>query len=230
MASTACLSGRLSRSQAATTWQSFSAIRPRVLSGPIIPQPTMPMTMRSEGAGRPSLPRALEGINVGAATAAALVAMKRRREILEIEGFIMGGIMTCGQFGREWKNASQQPGHRLAVPGRGQGPGALNIEGISRAKPASFKIVSRRRTYLPAELAGLSGARDFPGSGLRRKSVHQQPSAFDPFDHLDQLVEASGLHQIRVGPQFMSLGHVRDLVGSRQDDDNQFSQLGLVAN
>jgi len=39
--------------------------------------------MRSDGAGRPSLPSALAGMNVGAAIAAAVVAMKWRREIFE---------------------------------------------------------------------------------------------------------------------------------------------------
>src|SRR5688572_33145265 len=55
-------------------------MRPLVLPGPIMPQPTMPTTIRSEGAGRPARPRALAGINVGSAMAAAVVARNWRRE------------------------------------------------------------------------------------------------------------------------------------------------------
>src|SRR5438477_13124499 len=58
-------------------------MRPSVLAGPIMPHPTMPTTMRSEGGACPSLPRALAGIIVGPATAAAVAAIKRRREIVE---------------------------------------------------------------------------------------------------------------------------------------------------
>ena len=46
------------------------------------------MVMRSEGAGRPSAPSALAGMMVGAATAAAVVAIKRRREILGLMVFM----------------------------------------------------------------------------------------------------------------------------------------------
>src|SRR5262245_34535375 len=55
-------------------------MRPLVLPGPIIPQPTMPTTMRSDGPGRPARPSALAGINVGNAMAAAVVARNWRRE------------------------------------------------------------------------------------------------------------------------------------------------------
>src|SRR2546426_1793587 len=84
-------------------------MRPSVLPGPIMPQSTMPMTMRSDGAGRPAWPSALAGMNVGAAMAEAAVAIKRRREILDNVGFIMGGIMPNGLFTREQKNAAAEP-------------------------------------------------------------------------------------------------------------------------
>src|SRR2546426_3850202 len=51
-----------------------------------MPQPTIPTTMRSDGAGWSSLPRALAGMMVGAATAAAVAAINRRREILAADG------------------------------------------------------------------------------------------------------------------------------------------------
>ena len=50
----------------------LASFRPRssfVLPGPCMPQPTTPTTMRSEGLLRPSWPRALAGMMVGAATA-----------------------------------------------------------------------------------------------------------------------------------------------------------------
>src|SRR5260221_14464868 len=43
------------------------------------PQPTIPMLMRAEGAGRSSAPHALKGTNVGIATVAPAAARKRRR-------------------------------------------------------------------------------------------------------------------------------------------------------
>src|SRR6185369_8765764 len=61
----------LSMLHVATTWQSGSLMKLPVLLGPCMPQPTTPMVMRSEGAGRPSAPSALAGMMVGAATAAA---------------------------------------------------------------------------------------------------------------------------------------------------------------
>src|SRR5436190_5588602 len=78
----------LSMLQVATTWQSASFMKLPVLPGACMPQPTTPMVMRSEGAGRPSAPRALAGMIVGAAMAVAVVAIKRRREILEVIDFI----------------------------------------------------------------------------------------------------------------------------------------------
>src|SRR6185369_5035720 len=78
----------LSMLHVATTWQSASRMKLPVLPGPCMPQPTTPMVMRSDGAGRPSAPSALAGMMVGAATAAAAVAIKRRREILGSMGFM----------------------------------------------------------------------------------------------------------------------------------------------
>src|SRR6185369_250357 len=78
----------LSMLHVATTWQSASRMKLPVLPGPCMPQPTTPMVMRSDGAGRPSAPSALAGMIVGAATAAAVVAIKRRREILGSMGFM----------------------------------------------------------------------------------------------------------------------------------------------
>src|SRR5437667_12247921 len=68
----------------ATTWQSASLMKLPVLLGACMPQPPTPMVMRSDGAGRPCAPSALAGMMVGAATAAAVVAIKRRREILMV--------------------------------------------------------------------------------------------------------------------------------------------------
>src|SRR5947207_15222203 len=78
----------LSMLHVATTWQSGSLMKLPVLLGACMPQPTTPIVMRSEGAGRPSAPSALAGMMVGAATAAAVVAIKRRREILGSMGFM----------------------------------------------------------------------------------------------------------------------------------------------
>src|SRR5580704_11714879 len=84
----------LSMLHEATTWQSFSPIKPRVLSGAIIPHPTIPTVIRSEGGGRPSRPSALAGIKVGTANAALAApdtARKRRRLICPpfIEDLVM---------------------------------------------------------------------------------------------------------------------------------------------
>src|SRR5262249_54033196 len=81
----------LSMLHVATTWQSASLMKLPVLPGPCMPHPTTPMVMRSEGAGRPSAPSALAGMIVGAATAAAVVAIKRRREIFGF--FVSMGFM-----------------------------------------------------------------------------------------------------------------------------------------
>src|SRR5438045_9628813 len=78
----------LSMLHVATTWQSGSLMKLPVLPGPCMPQPTTPMVMRSEGAGRPSAPSALAGMVVGAATAAAVLAIKRRRGIFKSLGFM----------------------------------------------------------------------------------------------------------------------------------------------
>src|ERR1044072_8620451 len=78
----------LSMLHVATTWQSASLMKLPVLPGPCMPQPTTPMVMRSEGAGRPSAPRALAGMMVGAATATAVRAIKWRREIFVSMGFM----------------------------------------------------------------------------------------------------------------------------------------------
>src|ERR1041385_8163620 len=78
----------LSMLHVATTWQSASRMKLPVLPGACMPQPTTPMVMRSEGAVCPSAPSALAGMMVGAATAAAVVAIKRRREIFGFFGFM----------------------------------------------------------------------------------------------------------------------------------------------
>src|SRR6266481_6006400 len=84
----------LSMLHVATTWQSGSLMKLPVLLGPCIPQPTMPMVMRSEGAGRPSAPSALAGMMVGAATATAVVAIKRRREFRGCPGLYFPWVLV----------------------------------------------------------------------------------------------------------------------------------------
>src|SRR6185437_3100116 len=94
--------------QVATTWQSASRIKLPVLPGPCMPQPTTPIVMRVEGAGRPSAPNARAGMIVGAAMTAAEVAMKRRREILRDVDF-MGSILHGWRAGREPKMPAGKP-------------------------------------------------------------------------------------------------------------------------
>src|SRR5665213_4622244 len=81
--------------QEATTWQSGNFIRPSVLPGAIIPQPNMPTTIRSEGAGRPPRPMALEGMMVGNATAAPATPakLKKWRRVM--------GLLAVGIFIKE---------------------------------------------------------------------------------------------------------------------------------
>src|SRR5947207_12392877 len=105
---------------------------PWVLPGPIMPQPTMPTTIRSEGAARPSLPSALAGIRVGAAMAAAAAPIKRRREILEVGGFIATGIMTDRFSECEWKNFSNHPP-------------VGDVRGLADGRMRSAMIAQRRR-------------------------------------------------------------------------------------
>src|SRR5262245_50995311 len=81
MVSSAACKWFLSRSQAATTWQSLKPRKASVLPGPIMPQPTTPMVIRSEGAVVPARPKALAGMMVGTAMAAPVAARKRRREM-----------------------------------------------------------------------------------------------------------------------------------------------------
>src|SRR5207302_11422576 len=94
----------LSMLQVATTWQSDSLMKFSVLLGPCMPQPTTPIVMRSDGAGRPFAPRALAGMIVGAAMAAAVVVMNWRREILESDKEVfMRIILPHWQSPREQK-------------------------------------------------------------------------------------------------------------------------------
>src|SRR5437870_3996554 len=82
-----------------------------------MPQPTIPTTMRSDGAGWSSLPRALAGMMVGAATAAAVAAINRRREILGADD----EVFIAKNFGRSAfrarvENPSTGAGRLLVVP------------------------------------------------------------------------------------------------------------------
>src|SRR5436305_13182302 len=72
MVSTAAWRCCLSRSQAATTWQSDCSRKDLVLAGPIIPQPITPMVMRSEAGGRPPQAQVVRGRVTAAAPAAAI--------------------------------------------------------------------------------------------------------------------------------------------------------------
>src|ERR1051326_21992 len=89
----------LSMLHVATTWQSDSLMKLPVLLGACMPQPTTPMVMRSDGAGRPSAPNALAGMMVGAATAVAVAAIKRRREIFEVMGFMAKNYARPARLG-----------------------------------------------------------------------------------------------------------------------------------
>src|SRR5256885_12712145 len=108
----------LSMLQVATTWQSDSLMKLPVLLGPCMPQPTTPIVMRSDGAGRPFAPRALAGMIVGAAMAVAVVAIKRRREIFETDRevfmrIIMPNFGPCAsRKKRQWGAARR----RLTLP------------------------------------------------------------------------------------------------------------------
>jgi len=74
------------------------------------------MVMRSDGAGRPFAPRALAGMIVGAAMAVAVVAIKRRREILETDREVfMKLIVPRWQSPREQKNASVLRSRRMLL-------------------------------------------------------------------------------------------------------------------
>src|SRR5712664_531941 len=112
MVLTACSRGRLSSSQAATTWQSFWPRKALVFPGPIMPQPTTPMVIRSEGAGRPFLPKMLAGMMVGAVIATPAAARKRRRLIPERreEDFISGYDARFGAGIREQNSTQIAPG------------------------------------------------------------------------------------------------------------------------
>src|SRR5579864_2793651 len=90
----------LSRSQAATTWQSLSLRNSPVLPGPCIPQPTTPRVTRSEGAAFASCPNALAGIMVGAAIASPVAARKRRRFIPILREGLFIAIYTSHKSGR----------------------------------------------------------------------------------------------------------------------------------
>ena len=68
----------------AMTWQSLSERKDWVLPEPMLPQPTIPMVMRCEGAVEPLRPSALPGINVGSDRAVPVAARKRRREIFDV--------------------------------------------------------------------------------------------------------------------------------------------------
>src|SRR5580692_706199 len=83
MVLTDCLRWSLSMLQEATTWTSLSFMNSSVLFGPCMPQPTTPKVMRSEGAGRPSRPKAEAGMKVGNAMAApaALVTLRKLRRL-----------------------------------------------------------------------------------------------------------------------------------------------------
>src|SRR5437016_8726518 len=78
-----------------------------------MPQPTIPTTMRSDGAGWSSLPRALAGMMVGAATAAAVAAINRRREILGADG----EVFIAKNFGRSAFRARVE---NPSMPGAGR--------------------------------------------------------------------------------------------------------------
>jgi hypothetical protein len=52
---------------------------------PMLPQPTMPITIRLDGAVVPSRPSALAGMNVGIASVVATAPRNRRRLIFKAE-------------------------------------------------------------------------------------------------------------------------------------------------
>src|SRR5882724_11396213 len=95
MRSTALLRWSLSRSQAATIWQSGRPRKLLVLPGPCMPQPTTPMVMRFEGAAWPKI---LEGTITGALRASPVTPRKRRRLMVDFkDAFFM---FDNGRIGR----------------------------------------------------------------------------------------------------------------------------------
>src|SRR5438445_13873839 len=89
-----------------------------------MPQPTIPTTMRSDGAGWSSLPRALAGMMVGAATAAAVAAINRRREILGADG----EVFIAKNFGRSAFRARVE---NPSMPGAGAHLGSTTVSGLA---------------------------------------------------------------------------------------------------
>src|SRR5580658_5433762 len=87
MVPTAACSAFLSRSHAATIWQSGCFKKTSVLAGPIMPQPITPMVMRSEAGARPARANALREST--AAAAAACMNLRRDNCDCDAEGRIV---------------------------------------------------------------------------------------------------------------------------------------------
>src|SRR5207244_4487122 len=145
----------LSMLHVATTWQSGSLMKLPVLLGPCMPQPTTPMVMRSEGAGRPAAPSALAGMMLGAATAAAAVAMKRRREIL-------GSMVFMAAY-----HAQPDIRVRVKILSRFELPvrSRLAVRGVTRRKQPGFsrkeaqkaqRLLTLRLDRFPSQLSTIN--------------------------------------------------------------------------
>src|SRR6266567_8417437 len=96
MVPTAVCRWSLCRSQAATTWQSFSARKFLVLLGPIMPQPTTPMVMRFEAEGRAEPAQAVRGMM--AAAPAALRKSRRVTAVGEPRLSFIDRLQDCGRL------------------------------------------------------------------------------------------------------------------------------------
>src|SRR5580704_8930709 len=98
MVSTALFRWFLSRSQAATMWQSSSTRNDLVLLGPCMPQPTMPMVILPDGVVLPLRARTELGRIVGRimAAPAAFKNWRRSRRLASGDFFMSGQNEVAG--------------------------------------------------------------------------------------------------------------------------------------
>src|SRR5438094_1041455 len=173
-----------------------------------MPQPTIPTTMRSDGAGWSSLPRALAGMMVGAATAAAVAAINRRREILGADGEVfiaknfgrsafrarvenpsMPGAGRILVVHRQWAGGAMERGarkpHELAA-----GTAALRSAGL---RPASSGGFQPPVLVVPSRCAPRSGQDAFKnGAGTAASARFVFAATLTPPLSVPEILEADG--------------------------------------